>query len=114
MKGTFLSAALGCSDAPKENTDPEHQRAADDYLGNGVDELATHEPVADEGDGNGDLENEINRLQIEHQSAENKHKLAQESLALETHVVGTKRNSAFGAMSKSNRKLKYLARLLHW
>ena len=26
--------------------------AADDYLDNGVDELATHESVADEGDGN--------------------------------------------------------------
>ena len=52
LKGSFLSAALGCSDAPKKNTDPEQQRAANDYLDNGVDELATHELVADEGDGN--------------------------------------------------------------
>ncbi len=52
LKGSFLSAALGCSDAPKKNTDPEQQRAANDHLDNGVDELATHESVADEGDGN--------------------------------------------------------------
>jgi hypothetical protein len=62
LKGSFLSAALGCSDAPKENTDPEHQRAADDYLDNGVDELATHEPEADEGDGNEFASNAVFRL----------------------------------------------------
>jgi hypothetical protein len=36
----------------------------------------------------GDLENEINRLQIEHQSAENKHKLAQEKLGIGNSWLG--------------------------
>ena len=46
-----------------------------------------------------DLENEINRLEIEHQSAEEKQKLAQEKLVKLT--VGTKRNSkGFGGISK--------------
>jgi hypothetical protein len=63
-----------------------------------------------------DLENEINRLQIEHQSAENKHKLAQERLDKllqtdswdEAEFEGASRD-----VQKSSRRLRYLASLLH-
>jgi endonuclease YncB( thermonuclease family) len=63
-----------------------------------------------------DLENEINRLQIEHRSAENEHKLAQEKLDKLLETDGWDKSEFKGAsrdVKKSSRRLRYLSSLLH-
>ena len=63
-----------------------------------------------------DLENEINRLHVEYQSAENEHKLAQEKLDKLSETHGLDKAEFEGAsrdVKKSSCRLRYLASLLH-
>jgi hypothetical protein len=62
-----------------------------------------------------DLENEINRLQIEHQSAEEKQKLAREKLDNLFETNGWDKaefEGIWGDIEKSARRLRYLSSLI--
>ena len=59
-----------------------------------------------------DLENEINRLEIEHQSAEEKQKLAQEKLDETNGWDKAEFEGIWRDIEKSARRLRYLSSLI--